>query len=352
MIQEMNNNSGKELLHRVHGGIGWIKFNRPEVLNALSLKMTMDLAALLTQWETDPSIDMIVIEGAGTKAFCAGGDVRAVYEAQKAGDFEACDLFFREEYTLNAHIHSYSKPYISLINGITMGGGMGVSVNGSHRIVTEHALLAMPETGIGFFPDVGATIFLTRAYQSVGLYLGLTGTPLKAKDALWFGFATHYVPSQKLPFLKADLERGMKFGSIFANHAQEPPETGFLEAHYEAIERHFNRTSLKEIFESLEADPSPFAKNTLNILLSKSPLSLAVTFRQLNHPPLTFNEGLKQEFRLSQHLVKGHDFREGVRAVLVDKDRLPHWNPSKIEDISWEDIDHFFAPLGERELVL
>lgn len=344
----------QELLSQVKGGIGWITLHRPGVLNALSLNMIRTMAQLLKTWEADPSINAIVIEGAGDKAFCAGGDVRAVYEAQEAGDLKACDAFFREEYTLNTHIYSYSKPYLSLIDGLAMGGGLGISVNGSHRIVTERALLAMPETGIGFFPDVGATTFLSKGPHSVGLYLGLTGTPLKPMDALWFGLATHYVPSSFIPSLKEDLEKGMGVESVLLRYHQMVENKGFLETHQEAIKTHFNKASLEEIFQSLEADPSPFAQNTLNTLKAKSPTSLAVTFRQLKgrDSPLSFVAGMKQEFRLSQRMVVAHDFKEGIRAVLINKDHLPRWKPLKIENLTAQKIDPFFASLGEKELVL
>lgn len=344
----------QEILSHIQGNIGWITLNRPAALNALSLNMIRNITEILRVWEADPSLKAIVIEGAGGKAFCAGGDVRAVYESQETGDLKTCDAFFREEYTLNATIYSYFKPYISFIDGLAMGGGLGISVNGSHRIVTERALLAMPETGIGFFPDVGATTFLGQGPPTVGLYLGLTGTLLKAKDALWFGLATHYVPSSSLPSLKADLENGMEVESVLPRYEKVPEDQGFLETHHEVIKTHFNKASLEEIFKSLAADPSPFAQNSLNTLKAKSPTSLAITFRQLNGQgsPSSFVAGMKQEFRLSQRMVVGHDFREGIRAVLIDKDHLPRWKPISIEDLTAQKIDHFFASLGERELVL
>lgn len=343
-----------ELLYEIKGGIGWITLNRPKILNALSLNIIRRLAQLLKEWEDLSSVKTVVIAGSGEKAFCAGGDVRAVYDAKMAGDFETCDAFFREEYTLNAYIHQYKKPYLALINGIAMGGGLGVSVNGSYRVVTERALLAMPETGIGFFPDVGATTFLSDVPGVVGLYLGLTGTRLTAADALWAGLATHFMPSSSLPDFKTTLQGGMSLEEIFLIYSEPPKEKGFLELHDEAIEAHFHQSSLKDIVESLANDPSPFAKNTYNALRSKSPTSLAVVFRQLREeaPHLSFVERMKLEFRLSQHFIKNHDFVEGVRAVLVDKDQLPHWNPATIEGLTAEYIDSYFSPLGEKELIL
>jgi len=342
----------EELLHEEKSGIGWITLNRPKALNALSLTMIRTLQQLLIEWERDSSIKAIVIQGAGGKAFCAGGDVRAVYEAKRKGDLQTCDVFFREEYTLNTHIHNYTKPFIALIDGIAMGGGLGVSINGSHRIVTERALLAMPETGIGFFPDVGATTFLNNAPGMVGLFLGLTGTRLKADDALWAGLATHFMPSSFALF-KDDLRKGKPLEESLATYCQRPPEKGFLEHHFEKIEAHFNKPTLGEIFERLEKDPSPFAQNTYNTLRSKSPTSLAVVFRQLKEGKnLSFLERMKMEFRLSQHFVEGHDFMEGVRAVLVDKDHLPQWKPATIENLTSKDIARYFAPLGVKELAL
>jgi enoyl-CoA hydratase len=342
-----------ELLHKVQGGIGWITLNRPKALNALSLDMIRGLAQLLKEWETDSSVHTIFIQGAGEKAFCSGGDIRLVYEAKRKGDLETCDTFFREEYTLNAYIHNYSKPYIALIDGIAMGGGLGVSVNGDHRLVTERALLAMPETGIGFFPDVGATTFLNNAPGTAGLYLGLTGTRLKAEDAQWTGLATHFLPSSALsPFIE-DLRKGKPLENALSIYGQTPQERGFLEHHSEMIETHFNKSSLKEIIESLAEDLSPFAQNTYNTLMSKSPTSLAVVFHQLKEgKALSFTARMELEFRLSQHFMEGHDFLEGVRAVLIDKDHLPHWKPARLEDLKDQDIDIYFTSLGERELVL
>jgi len=339
-----------EILSHTEGGIGWITLNRPRALNALSLYMIRKISRLLKEWEEAPSLKAVVIEGAGEKAFCAGGDVRAVYEAKKEGRPETCDAFFREEYTLNAYIHAYPKPYISLIDGIAMGGGLGVSINGSHRLITERALLAMPETGIGFFPDVGATTFLNKTPGKAGLFLGLTGTRLKAACALWSGLGTHFIPSTALPSFKQDLSKGLE--KALKTHCQPLPEKGFLEKHTADIETHFSPPSVEGIFESLSKDDSPFAKETLTNLKTKSPTSLKVVFRQLTGAASAFEERMKTEFRLSQRFVEGHDFFEGVRAVLVDKDGTPQWKPDNLEAVTDKTIAPYFAPLGERELIL
>lgn len=339
-----------QILSRTEDGIGWITLNRPRALNALSLFMIREILRLLKEWEENSSLKAVVIEGAGEKAFCAGGDVRAVYDAKKEGLTQTSDAFFREEYTLNAYIHSYSKPYISLIDGIAMGGGLGVSINGSHRLVTERALLAMPETSIGFFPDVGATTFLTKTPGKTGLYLGLTGARLKAACALWSGIGTHFIPAATLPAFKKDLSPGLE--DALTTHCQPLLEKGFLEKHKVDIETHFSHASVEDIFESLSHDDSPFAKETLATLKTKSPTSLKVVFRQLTEAASTFEECMKTEFRLSQRLVEGHDFLEGVRAVLVHKDGTPQWMPKNLEAIADKTIDHYFAPLGDRELIL
>ncbi len=341
-----------ELLSEVKGNIGWLTLNRPEVLNALSLSIIREIAKILKEWEEIPTIKAVIIQGAGDKAFCAGGDVRAVYEAKKSGDLETCDAFFREEYTLNAHIHAYKKPYIAIIDGIAMGGGLGISINGSHRIVTERALLAMPETGIGFFPDVGATTFLNKTPDSIGLYLGLTGYRLRAEDALWSGLATHFILSSDLTVFKEELSKGISLESALSTYCQKFQVKGFLENHSDVIKKHFSHHSLRQIIESLGGDSSPFAQNTLNILMANSPTSLAVVFRQLKEegPHLSFMDRMKLEFRLSQRFIQDHDFSEGVRAVLVDKDKLPQWKPDKIEDLTSQEIDHYFSPLHKKEL--
>lgn len=340
-----------DILSHIKNEIGWITLNRPQALNALSMTMAHELSQLLKTWEDIP-LKAVVVEGAGEKAFCAGGDIRAIYEAKTRGDLQACRDFFRAEYTLNAQIYPYTKPYIALIDGITMGGGMGISMTGSHRIVTERALLAMPETGIGLFPDAGGTTFLNQTPGVVGLFLGLTGTRLKAEDALWAGLATHFMPSSAVPFFKADLLKGIPLEEALSMHCHPPLKQGFLEHHQDLIETHFNKSCLQDILHSLQSDPSPFAQNIYNILSSKSPTSLAVTFRQLKEvgPHLPFAERMEMEFTLSQHFIEGHDFMEGIRALLVDKDHLPRWKPVTVEDLNEHEIDHYFSPTDERPL--
>lgn len=336
-----------DILSRVESDIGWITLNRPQALNALNASMASHLAEVLKKWEHTPSVKAIVVEGVGNKAFCSGGDLRALYAAKMGGDLQACKDFFRIEYALNAQIYQYTTPYVALLDGIAMGGGMGISITGSHRIVTERALLAMPETGIGLFPDAGGTTFLNQAPGVIGLFLGLTGTRMKAEDALWAGFATHFMPSSQLPLFKMDLLKGMSLEKALSTHSQSPPKAGFLEHHQDLVEKHFKQRCLQDIFDSLHNDPSPFACNMYNVLCSKSPTSLAVTFRQLKDmgSHLSFAERMEMELNLSYHFVEGHDFMEGIRALLIDKDHLPRWKPATVEEINNHEIEAYFLPL-------
>lgn len=339
----------QEILSRVEFGIGWITINRPNVLNALTLDMIKEVLRVIDKWEKDPSVRLVVMQGAGDRAFCAGGDLKTVY-----GTTEFDDIHYRTQYTLDARINGYSKPCVSIINGITMGGGLGLSINSSHRIVTEKSVLGIPETGIGFFPDVGATHFLCKCPGVVGLYLGLTGTIFKAADALWAGMATHYIPSSEIDSFIEELSRKDDLDTVLKKYNQLPAEKGFLEDSYSQIERHFNKNSIIEIFDSLKEDPSEFAQASLKSLMTKSPTSLAVAFRQIKveGPTLSFKDRMKMEFRLSQRFSEGHDFREGIRAIIIDKDKNPIWIPADIKDVKGGDVDKYFYPLGNKELIL
>lgn len=334
-----------EIISEIHGHTAWITLNRPQALNALSLAMIHELRYLLKDFENIPSIQAVFIQGTGGKAFCAGGDIRFIYEAMKRDDLQACEDYFKEEYALNAQIYTYKKPFVALIDGITMGGGMGISMTGSYRIVTAKALLAMPETGIGLFPDAGGTTFLNQTPGMVGLYLGLTGYRLTPEDALWSGLATHYIPATRLSLFKNDIMGRMPLEQALSQYSQILFKKGFLEDHQDDIETHFNKPSLKEIFQSLAFDHSPFSQNTYKILNSKSPTSLAVTFKQLKEigPSLSFPERMTMEFKLSQHFVRDHDFAEGIRAVIIDKDKLPRWSPAQVADIRDDDRDRYFS---------
>ncbi|XP_026150869.1 3-hydroxyisobutyryl-CoA hydrolase, mitochondrial isoform X1 [Mastacembelus armatus] len=346
------------LLEKV-GRAGVITMNRPKVLNALNLTMIRQIYPQLKTWEQDSETDIVIIKGAGGKAFCAGGDIRAVMEAGKAGDSLTQD-FFCDEYILNNAIGSYKKPYIALIDGITMGGGVGLSVHGRFRVATEKTLFAMPETGIGLFPDVGGGYFLPRLRGKLGLFLALTGFRLKGRDVQRAGVATHFVESQKIPDLEKELvdlkSPSAKDVSIVLDTYQKQSsldsEKPFvLDRHMSDIDRLFSSSSVEGIMQNLKDDDSEFAKKQAETLSKMSPTSLKITYKQLQTgASLNLQDVLIMEYRLSQACMRGCDFYEGVRAVLVDKDQNPKWSPSTLEEVSDQSVDQCFSSLGDKDL--
>jgi enoyl-CoA hydratase len=351
-----------DILFGRQGGVGTVLLNRPRALNAFTLGMYRLFEPALRGWADDPHIHAVLVEGAGERAFCAGGDVRVVYDAGKgiAGDPSFTSVFFAEEYRILPLIHDYPKPYIALIDGITMGGGAGVSVNGAFRVATERTMFAMPETGIGLFPDVGATRFLSLCPGRIGRYLGLTGARLGAADALYCGLATHFVASERGPALKAALTgtawqagaESAQVAAILAPFAADPGPPP-LAARREIIDRCFAGDTVEAIFDALQAetaDPA-WAAETRAILLSKSPTSLKITLRQLiTGRGFDLKEALKLEYRLTQHVMAAHDFYEGIRAVLVDKDQQPRWQPASLAQVDDAMVNGYFASLGDGEL--
>ena len=356
-----------EILLGPSGGVATLTINRPQALNALSLANYRRIAPALAEWAKDPTVHAVVVRGAGGRAFCAGGDVRAIWEAGRApdADAEATAVFFREEYRLIHAIHRFPKPYIAVIDGITMGGGAGISVNGAFRIATEHTLFAMPETGIGLFPDVGATRFLNRCPGEVGRYLGLTGARLGAADALYCGFATHFVPRDRVDPLLAALaasrwETGRGFAqaeAVLAAFAADPgaPTLAALRG---PIDRSFAGDTVEEILDTLAAEAASegadaaWAAETRTRLLAKSPTSLKVTLRQLRTGrEYDLDQALQLEYRLTHRFMAGHDFYEGVRAVVIDKNQAPRWRPATLAEVDDAAVAAYFAPIGARELV-
>lgn len=346
------------LLEQV-GRAGVITMNRPKVLNALNLNMIRQIYPQLKKWEADSDTDLVIIKALGGKAFCAGGDIRAVTDAGKVGDRLAQD-FFHEEYTLNHAIGTFKKPYVALIDGITMGGGVGLSVHGRFRVATEKTLFAMPETGIGLFPDVGGGYFLPRLQGKLGLFLALTGFRLKGRDVHRAGVATHFVDSNKMSGLEQELvkcpsvEDVSKVLDLYQSQSTLGLDKPFvLEKHIADINRLFSAHSVESIMEGLRAEGSEFATKQAETLSRMSPTSLKMTFRQLQlGGALSLKDVLIMEYRLSQACMRGHDFYEGVRAVLVDKDQNPHWSPSSLDQVSDQDIDSCFTSLGPKDLVL
>lgn len=332
------------------GGLGVVILNRPQALNALTLPMCTALDEQLEAWARDRTVQVILIKGEGDRAFCAGGDVRAIWEAGRRGDPLTAD-FFRAEYRLNRRIRTCPKPYIALIDGITMGGGVGVSIHGSHRVASERTVIAMPETGIGLFPDVGATYVLPRLPGALGLYLGLTGVRVKAAGALYCGLATHYVPSSRLAALEEALGAASAPDAVLADLAAAPEGPAPLATHRATINRCFAATSVEAIFAALEADGGAFAAETLATLRTRSPTSLKVTVEALRRgAALSFDEAMVMEYRLSQACMAGHDFYEGIRALLIEKDNAPKWSPESLEGVTPDLVERHFAPLGDRDL--
>jgi enoyl-CoA hydratase len=338
-----------EVLFAHDGVAGIITLNRPKALNALTLGMVRAIHPQLKAWAADDAVKVVIVEGAGEKAFCAGGDIRALHDWGKAGDREVID-FYREEYRLNVYIKNYPKPYVALMDGIDMGGGVGVSVNGSHRVATERLTFAMPETGIGLFPDVGGTYFLPRCPGEIGMFLALTGERLKAADAVHAGIADVFVPAEKLVALKAKLAVGQGVDAAleaFSADAGAPS----LAANRASIDEHFSKGSVLAIVASLRADGGDWASKVLATLATKSPTSLLVAYRQVRDgAKLSFEEAMKLEFRLTNRFMRGRDFYEGVRAIIIDKDQKPRWKPATLEAVAQADVDAYFASLGSDEL--
>ena len=322
------------------GRIGRIILNRPRALNALDPDMLEALGAALDAWRDEPDVHAVVVEGAGGRAFCAGGDIRAMREKVLAGDRDAVERFFATEYALNLAIATYPKPYVAFVDGICMGGGIGVSIHGAYRVASEGAMFAMPETAIGFFPDVGATYFLPRLRGSVGVWMGLTGARLGGADAAWAGVATHYVPSARLASLADEIAED---GVAVLASAAEPAATA-LSDQLAAINRCFGGGSIADILRRLEAEDTDWAREQIATLHRMSPNSLLWTFESIRRgAALTLPDCLAMELALTRGVTQHPDFREGVRAMVVDKDRTPRWSPSRIEDVDPASIAALFA---------
>jgi enoyl-CoA hydratase len=335
------------------GRAGSIVLNRPKALNALNLGMVRAIAAALDAWERDDSVTRIIVTGAGGRAFCAGGDIRWLYEQGRAGDHAAQLAFWREEYQLNRRIKRYPKPYVALVDGIVMGGGVGVSAHGAWLIAGDHFAFAMPEVGIGFFPDVGASFLLPRLPHRAGAYLALTGARIGASDALALGLARAAAPSARIGELAAALEDRAPIDVIVAEFALPAPASPLL-AQGAWIEACFAHSTPAQIIAALAegaAADLPVAKATREAMRAKSPTSQAIALRQMElGRSLSFEEAMMMEFRIVSRICRGHDFYEGVRALIVDKDNRPDWRPSAADAVSKAAIDAYFAPLGQSEL--
>jgi enoyl-CoA hydratase len=323
------------------GRLGKILLNRPRALNALTHDMSLAIEAALRDWARERAVEAVVIRQAGDKAFCAGGDVRQFPE--KGVGF--MHRFWRDEYRLNALIRRYPKPYIAFIDGIVMGGGVGISVHGSHRIVSEHVAFAMPETAIGLVPDVGASYLLPRMPGEIGLYLGLTGAKLGPADAMAVGVGTHHLLRADLDSLEEALagESGSVDG-IIDRHRREAGLTPIL-AQRDAIDRYFGRPTLTEAVESLAGSDTDFARAALATLSTRSPTALALAFRASREGRRkSFEDCLRMEWNIVSRMDERSDFAEGIRALIIDKDNRPRWNPARLDQVRDEDIARYFEP--------
>jgi len=330
------------------GFLGLLTLDRPQALNALTHGMITAITAQLQAWAGDDAIKTVAIRGAGDRAFCAGGDIRAVQQAVVSGDNAAGAALLRDEYRMNALIGSYPKPYIALLHGITMGGGAGISVHGRTRLADASLAFAMPETGIGFIPDVGSSHFLSRIPDEIGTYLGLTGGRIGLEDALDTGLATHAVAGTDFEAVIEHLSQGEAVEKAIAPFVRKAAP-GPLREHRRRIATIFSALSVEAILERLDRDGSDFARDTAQMIRTRSPTSLKLVLRELRKARrLDLRQCLAMEFRLALRVLKTPDFREGVRAALVDKDRSPKWQPPSLAGVS--DLDPFFAWLGDDEL--
>ncbi len=347
-----------EVLFERRGAAGIITLNRPKALNAVSHAMVLALRAQLEAWADDDAVTRVIITGAGDRAFSAGGDIRALYDLGIAGRHDEALRFWADEYPLNALIKNYRKPYVALIDGIAMGGGIGVSVHGSHRVAGDRCSFAMPEVGIGFFPDVGATWFLPRMPGETGTYCALTGERFNAADGVACGLATHRVPSASFPALIEGLTGTVSVDAVLAAFA-EPPGEGPVTAHRGAIDRLFTGDTVEAILAALDQEAqaasvtAAWAGKTATTMRTKSPTSLKLALAQVRRgAAYDFATCMRAEFRIVSRIIHDPDFYEGVRAVLVDKDNSPRWNPAALADVSEADIERHFAPLPAGDLTL
>ena len=345
-----------DLIARKEGSAGILRLNRPKAINAVTLEMFHDIDRALDLFEADPDIAVILLEGAGERGLCAGGDIRALWESSKVkGDLGK--ILWRDEYILNARIKKFPKPYVAFMDGIVMGGGVGLSAHSRHRVVTEKTKLAMPEVGLGFFPDVGGTWLLSHSPGEIGTYFGLTGQTMNGPDAIHAGFADAVVPSTKLAALREALTKvrlsvtSAEVEALIAGFATGET-AGPVAAMQGKIDGWFAHNRMEDIVAALQRDGSELALSTLKMLSEKSPRGMVVTLKllRLARASRSLEECLVREYRAALEVFASDDFREGVRAAVIDKDRSPKWSPARIEDVTPEMVAPYFAEIGADEL--
>jgi enoyl-CoA hydratase len=347
-----------ELLVRSDGALRRITLNRPQALNAITLDMVLAMTALLRQWAAETDVGVVLLDGAGERAFCAGGDIRALYDAAKRGEIKSSDSlparFWATEYRLNVLIARYRKPIVVVMDGLVMGGGVGLSAHAAHRVVTERSAIAMPEVGIGFFPDVGACFLLARAPGELGTYLALTGNRIGAADAIACGMADIHLPVDglnQLPQALASCRSDAEVRAVLEKFAAAAAPAR-LQPQRPWIDACFGENALETIYARLHASPVEAARAALDTMRKASPTSLKVALRNIR-AAAQFNkveESFAQDYRIAMACIAGHDFIEGIRATIIDKDRNPRWRPDNIEAVTPDIVDRHFRSLGPLEL--
>lgn len=353
----MTETPGKDVIICREGAAGIIRLNRPKTINALTLEMTREIVTALDAFETDPGVSLVLLEGAGERGLCAGGDIRGLYKSAKAGG-DLGPVFWREEYILNARIPDFPKPYVAYMDGLVMGGGVGLSAHSAHRIVTEKTKMAMPEVGLGFFPDVGGTWLLSRAPGEIGTYFALTGQTMSGADAVYAGAADVLIETKNWPALRDALTNAplkataANVRAILAIYAVSDVQVP-VAAYREQIDKAFAHDTVEAIVATLKEDGSDFALATLKALSEKSPTALKVTLELLRRArsSKSLKQCLMREYNSALAVFTSAEFVEGVRAAIIDKDRNPKWSPSRIEDVTPEIVGKYFAPNGKYTLV-
>jgi enoyl-CoA hydratase len=336
-----------DIVSRVENGIGFVTLNRPKAINSLNQSMIDGLRAVLTAWEQDAAIDAVVLSGAGERGLCAGGDVVAIYHSARAEGVEA-RRFWRDEYLMNAQIGRFPKTYVALMDGIVMGGGVGVGAHANTRVVTDTSKVALPEVGIGFIPDVGGAYLLSRAPGSLGLHAALTGAPFSGADAIALGFADHFVPHGKLDTLRQAIAADGVERAIAA-HAEEPPPSSLV-AQRDWIDDCYAGDTVIDIVAALRGHHAGPANDTANLIATRSPIALSVTLAAVRRATKldTLEDVLAQDYRVSSASLRSHDLVEGIRAQLVDKDRNPKWSPASLAEVTADEVDAYFAPVDDE----
>jgi len=340
------NEESDEVLTRVEGGIGLITLNRPKAINSLNQAMVDALRTLLAQWADDDAVRAVVLSGAGERGLCAGGDVVAVYESARKDGVEV-RRFWRDEYLMNGQIGRFPKPYVSLMDGIVMGGGVGVSAHGSVRVVTETSKIAMPEVGIGFVPDVGGAYLLSRAPGALGLHAALTGAPFSGADAIAMGFADHYMPHDDLEaFTRTVVADGPQ--TAVSRHAVEPPPSELV-AQRDWIDECYAGESAQDIVAALREHSAAAAQDAANLIATRSPIAVSVALEAVRRAGKlkTLEDVLVQDYRVSSASARSHDLVEGIRAQIIDKDRNPKWSPATLAEVGAADVAAYFAPVDD-----